>query len=121
MTLSTNVRVSPAPVGQHGGVSSPPDAAWLTDQLRRQLAFGRGFPHPEGGAGWLRADGTLDLDRPVHTWVTARMAHVYSLGHLAGFPGAAALAATALAGLAGRLHDAEHGGWFASVGPGEQP
>ncbi|GGF39694.1 hypothetical protein GCM10011519_11690 [Marmoricola endophyticus] len=88
--------------------------AWLGEQLRLQLDFGRRFPHPDGGAAWLRSDGTPDLERPVHTWITARMAHVYSLGHLAGIDGCGALADTALAGLTGRLEDGEHGGWFAS-------
>ncbi len=95
------------------------DHAWLSEQLFRQLEFGRAFPHPEGGAAWLDSDGRPDLGRPVHTWITARMAHVYSLGALAGFEEGAALAEQALAGLAGRLHDGEHGGWFASVGPGQ--
>ncbi|MGI9158039.1 MAG: AGE family epimerase/isomerase [Marmoricola sp.] len=93
--------------------------SWLVDQTARQLAFGRRFPHPDGGAAWLRNDGTPDLARPVHTWVTARMAHVYSLGSLAGVPGCDSLADAALAGLTGRLRDPEHGGWLASVGPGE--
>ncbi len=97
----------------------PDHVSWLVDQTARQLAFGRAFPHPDGGAAWLRSDGTPDLTRPVHTWVTARMAHVYSLGSLAGVPGCDSLADSALAGLAGRLRDAEHGGWLASVGPGD--
>ena len=90
---------------------------WLDEQLRLQLAFGRAFPHPDGGAAWLDENGKPDLSRPVFTWITARMAHVYSLGALAGIAGCAELADVALAGLTGRLHDPEHGGWFASVGP----
>lgn len=91
--------------------------AWLRTQLRRQLEFGRGFPHPGGGAAYLDDTGSPDLARPVHTWITARMLHVYSLGVLAGVPGCHRYADLALAGLTGPLHDAEHGGWFASVGP----
>ena len=90
---------------------------WLDEQLRLQLAFGRAFSHPDGGAAWLDENGKPDLSRPVFTWITARMAHVYSLGALAGIAGCAELADVALAGLTGRLHDPEHGGWFASVGP----
>jgi sulfoquinovose isomerase len=87
------------------------------DSVRRLLDFGRAFPHPLGGAAWLRADGTPDLDAPVHTWITARMAHVYGLGELLGVPGAGPLADAALAGLTGVLHDARHGGWYPSVAP----
>jgi len=95
----------------------PEHQGWLAEQLRRQLAFGSAFPHPAGGAAWLDENGEPDLSRPVFTWITARMAHVYSLGARAGFAGCAELADRALAGLTARLHDAEYGGWFASIGP----
>ena len=104
----------------NGWRDRPDHQGWLSWQLRRQLQFGRGFAHPEGGAGWLGDDGALDLTRPCFTYVTARMLHVYSLGSLAGVPGCGPLADAALAGLAGRLHDDEHGGWFGSVGPGAE-
>jgi sulfoquinovose isomerase len=92
--------------------------AWLREQLARQLRFGSAFPHPEGGAWYLDDTGRPDRTRPVQTWITARMLHVYALGHLAGLPGCLPLASRALSGLTGRLQDAEHGGWYASVGPG---
>ncbi|MDO5533956.1 MAG: AGE family epimerase/isomerase [Propionibacteriaceae bacterium] len=95
----------------------PDHQRWLQEQFAAQLDFARRFPHPDGGAHYLDADGNPDLTRPVETWITARMLHVYSLGHLAGLPGSAPLAERALAGLTGPLRDAEHGGWFASVGP----
>lgn len=91
--------------------------AWLAAQTRRQLTFGRAFPHPAGGSWYLDDTGRPDMSRPVHTYVTARMLHVYSLGHLAGIPGCAPLALRAMQGLQGQLHDDTHGGWFASVGP----
>lgn len=53
---------------------------------------------------------------PVHTWITARMTHVYALGSLLGLPGCGALAAQALSGLQGPLHDDDHGGWHPNVG-----
>ncbi|GIG29741.1 AGE family epimerase/isomerase [Cellulomonas marina] len=101
-------------------VDLPDHRAWLAGALADQLRSGRGFPAAGGGAHYLDDEGRPDLSRPVHTWVTARMAHVYGLGHLAGLPGTRALAAHALAGLRGPLHDAEHGGWYASVGPGDE-
>lgn len=95
--------------------------AWLDDECRRLLAFGARAVHPQGGAAWLDDDGRPDLSRPVHTWITARTAHVHALGTLLGVPGSAPLADAALAGLTGRLHDDEHGGWHSSVGADEQP
>lgn len=91
---------------------------WLGEQLHAQLRFGAGFPHPEGGAWYLDDEGRPDPGAPVQTWITARMLHVYSLGHLCGMPGCLPLARRALAGLTGPLRDGVHGGWYAAVGPG---
>lgn len=93
----------------------PTDTGWLSQEMGRLLDFGRDFPHPRGGAAWLRTDGTPDLDAPVYTWITARMTHVYSLAHLLGVPGAGPLADAGLAGLTGFLHDRRHGGWHPAV------
>jgi len=98
----------------------PDHLAWLREQTAAQLRFARGFPHPEGGAWYLGDHGEPVESRPVATWITSRMAHVYSLGHLAGLPGCLPLATRAIEGLTGRLRDAEHGGWFASLGPGAE-
>jgi len=57
----------------------------------------------------------------VQTWITARMAHVYSLGGLLGVPGAEALAGAGPAGLTGVLHDDRHGGRYPSVSAAGQP
>jgi len=59
-------------------------AAALAAECDRLLDFGRRFPHPDGGAAWLDADGRPDPSRPVFTWITARMTHVYCVGHLSG-------------------------------------
>ena len=91
------------------------DAAWLDAECRRLLDFGRRFPHPAGGAGWLDDTGAVDLTRPVHTYITARMGHVYCLADLLGDAGGAALADAALAGLIGPLRDPVHDGWFTQV------
>ena len=90
-------------------------ASALDAECNRLLDFGRHFPHPLGGAAWLDERGQPDLSRPVHTWITARMLHVYALGHLMGRPGDADLAAQALDGLAGRLRDGTNGGWVTSI------
>ncbi|MCR5687947.1 MAG: AGE family epimerase/isomerase [Lachnospiraceae bacterium] len=90
------------------------------------LSFGHGFASPEGGAYYLGDDGTPWTDRPRETWITCRMAHVYSMGELLGHKGSRQLADSAVKGLRGELHDDENGGWYAgicadgSVIPGKQ-
>lgn len=100
-------------------LEQPDHLAWLREQTRLQLRFARGFVHPEGGAAYLDEAGHPDLDQPVSTWITARMTHAYSLGHLAGVPGCQSLVAEGVAALRGRLYDDTHGGWFAALGPGQ--
>jgi sulfoquinovose isomerase len=90
-------------------------ASALATECDRLLNFGGHFPHPLGGAAWLDTRGQPDLSRPVYTWITARMLHVYALGHLLGRAGDADLATKALAGLTGRLRDGRNGGWLTSL------
>lgn len=86
----------------------------FVEELREDLlSFGHAFPSPEGGAYYLGDDGTPWKDRPRETWITCRMAHVYSMGALLGHKGSAELADAALKGLRGELHDDENGGWYA--------
>ncbi|MBS3942220.1 MAG: AGE family epimerase/isomerase [Actinobacteria bacterium] len=94
-----------------------PSVTRLEAEAERLLRFGVGGRHPAGGFAWLRDDGTPDLDRDVELWITCRMTHVYALGHLLGFEGAADLVDHGLDALTGRLHDDDHGGWHATVGP----
>lgn len=81
----------------------------MTDSL---LRFGKHFPSPEGGSYYLGDDGTPWKERPRETWITSRMAHVYSIGSLLGYPGSEALVDAALMGLRGELHDEKNGGWY---------
>jgi len=101
------------------------DDAYLARQRADLLRFAAGSRH-RLGFGWLEADGSVDLGRPVELWLTCRMTHVFSLGMLAGEapavggPDQAALRALAAHGvraLCTTLADEEHGGWYASVGP----
>ena len=94
---------------------------WLFTETLRLLDFGRGAVPTNRGAGWLDDDGVVDPAQPVFTWVTARMAHVYSLGHLLGVPGSRAVASRALDALCTSLHDREYGGWCASLAPDGTP
>ena len=65
---------------------------FMASETYELLKFGKGFPAPDGGSGWLNADGTLDPSHGVETWITSRMAHVYSIGAMLGYPGAGELA-----------------------------
>lgn len=79
------------------------------------LAFGHAFPADTGASYYLGDDGTPWRDRPRETWITCRMAHVYSIGVLLGHEGSEALVDAALKGLMGELSDKQNGGWYAGV------
>ncbi len=87
--------------------------SYLKELREELLDFGRKFPSPEGGAYYLGDDGTPWKDRSRETWITCRMAHVYSMGAMLGYEGCDKLADAALSGLAGELKDEENGGWYA--------
>lgn len=86
----------------------------LSDGL---LRFGHRFPSPEGSSYYLGDDGTPWTDRNRETWITCRMAHVYSIGAMLGHDGSEALVKAAISGITGELKDNEHGGWY----PGRTP
>ena len=86
---------------------------FLQDVRDGLLSFGHQFPSPGGSSYYLGDDGTPWKDRPRETWITCRMAHVYSIGTLLGYPGSEALVDAALKGIHGELKDTVHGGWYA--------
>lgn len=79
------------------------------------LNFGHEFPSPDGSSYYLGDDGTPWTDRNRETWITCRMTHVYSIGTLLGHENSETLVDLGLKGLSGRLHDEEHGGWYAGI------
>lgn len=79
------------------------------------LNFGHKFPSPNGGSYYLGDDGTPWKDRPRETWITCRMAHVYSIGSFLGHEGSEELVDAALEGLLGELYDKKNGGWYAGL------
>ena len=89
--------------------------AFVREMRNDLLSFGHQFPSPGGGSYYLGDDGSPWKDRPRETWITSRMVHVYSLGAMMGHEGAEELADAALKGLAGELHDDDHGGWYAGL------
>jgi sulfoquinovose isomerase len=91
--------------------------AWLDDEAGRLLKFAAAAQHPVTGFAWLDVDGRPELHRPIQTWITARMTHVFALAHLRGTPGAGPLADHGLRSLSGPLRDVEHGGWYSALTP----
>lgn len=89
--------------------------AFVKRMRENLLRFGRRFPSAGGSSYYLGDDGTPWTDRPRETWITGRMAHVYSIGAMLGVNGCGALADAALNGLRGELHDRAHGGWYAGL------
>lgn len=88
---------------------------FLEEMRQSLLDFGRRFPSPGGGSYYLGDDGTPWPEKGRETWITSRMAHVYSIGHMLGDSGSGLLVDAALKGLRGELHDSVHGGWYAGL------
>ncbi len=90
----------------------------LCDEL---LGFGHKFPSAGGGSYYLGDDGTPWKERPRETWITCRMTHVYSIGRMLGHEGSDKLAAAAVKGIMGELHDKQAGGWYAGLTAEDKP
>ena len=74
---------------------------FLKDIREDLLRFGHAFPAPGGSSYYLGDDGTPWKERNRETWITCRMAHVYSIGVLLGHDGSRELAGAAIKGLKG--------------------
>ena len=84
--------------------------------LREELLmFGKRFPSEGGASYYLGDDGTPWTDRPRETWITCRMAHVYSIGKMLGYAECGELAKAAVRGLNGELYDSKSSGWYAGL------
>jgi mannose/cellobiose epimerase-like protein (N-acyl-D-glucosamine 2-epimerase family) len=81
----------------------------------RLLAFARKARLPDWGFGWLDSDGSLLADNTVHTYITARMTHLFSLAALLGHEWAAEYADHGIAALIGPLHDEQFDGWHTAT------
>jgi mannose/cellobiose epimerase-like protein (N-acyl-D-glucosamine 2-epimerase family) len=98
-------------------LDDPGHLSALDAECRRVLRFAAASRLPDGGFGWLDDDGRPDPQRPVLTWIGARMTHVFALGQLLGIPGHDRLLEHGVSALDGLLRDREHGGWYAAVRP----
>lgn len=83
--------------------------------------FGRNFPSPGGSAWYLTGDGKAWKEKNRESYCTGRMAHVYSIAHLMGIPGAKELASEAVRALKGELKDKENGGWYTGLTAENKP
>lgn len=104
-------------MGQKYFLDSEENKKFLKSMTEDLIQFGRRFPSPEGASYYLGDDGTPWTDRNRETWITCRMAHVYSIGHMLGYAHCGELVDCALEGLNGILHDKKNGGWYAGVTP----
>ena len=96
-------------------VNTEENKAFLKEIREDLLAFGHQFPSLQGSSYYLGDDGSPWKDRKRETWITCRMAHVYSIGTFLGHAGSEALVDAALKGLKGELHDEKNGGWYPGV------
>ena len=101
--------------GQKYQIDTDENRAFLKEVGEGILRFGKRFPSPGGSSYYLGDDGTPWTDRPRETWITSRMVHVYSIGHMMGYEGCGQLADQGLKGLMGELHDDANGGWYAGL------
>ena len=98
-------------------LNTPENKAYVSEMCNTLLNFGHKFPSPGGASYYLGDDGTPWTDRNRETYITCRMAHVYSIGSFLGHEGSEALIDEALRGITGELHDKENDGWFVGVTP----
>ena len=88
---------------------------WQRSIRENLLEFGKDFASPSGASYYLGDDGKPWKERARETYITARMAHVYSIGCLLGRKGSRDLSEAAIRGLRTELWDKEHDGWYAAV------
>ncbi len=87
---------------------------WVRAEPARLLGFAADAAHPAGGFAWLDDAGLPVLDRPVETWITCRMTHVFALAQLQGAKTGEQVA-HGVEALTGVLRDPDHGGWYATT------
>lgn len=94
---------------------------FLAENAKKLLDFGRRFPDKNGCSYYLGDDGTPWTERNVETWITSRMAHVYSISAMLGDASGKKLATEAIRGLSDSLADKVNGGFFAALTPAGEP
>jgi sulfoquinovose isomerase len=102
-------------------LSRPGSPEYVKAEGERLLAFARNARLPGWGFGWLDSRGAPMADDTVHTYITARMTHVFSLAALLGHAWAEEYADHGIAALTGPLRDERHGGWHTATDRAGRP
>lgn len=102
-------------------IDTQENRSFLKEIAEDLLKFGHRFPSPGGSAYYLGDDGTPWKDRPRNTYVTCRMAHVYTIGLFLGHPGSEELIDAAVKGLRGELRDKNNDGWYEGLQENGEP
>ena len=89
--------------------------SFLKENRDLLLKFGHKFPSPKGSSYYLGDDGSPCLNKSRETWITSRMAHVYSIGSFLGHEDSFYLAGRAIYGLINELEDKKYGGWYGGL------
>ena len=96
-------------------INTDENKAFLEKMRNEFLRFGREFPSMRGSSYYLGDDGRPLKDRNRETWITSRMAHVYSIGTFLNDSQSKELATKAICGLKDELHDPKNGGYYAGL------
>lgn len=96
-------------------IDTEENKAFMKELTNDLLKFGNRFASSNGSSYYLGDDGTPWVDRPRETWITCRMAHVYSIGSMLNHYESNELVDSALKGIMGELHDDINGGWYPGV------
>jgi sulfoquinovose isomerase len=99
---------------------APPSAADLTAEVDR-LVDVAGLSLSEDSCWWLDDHLEIDASQGQQLWITARMAHVLSIGALRGRLPDAHRAEIALTSIDTDFADSAHGGWFTAVSAAAEP
>ena len=93
-------------------LTDPTHRDWLRQDSLRQLAFFNAAKRDAGGFHQLDLTGAPLPGSLQELHSTTRLIHSYALAHLAGLPGAEAMIAQGIEGLARYHHDPDHGGYL---------
>lgn len=102
-------------------IDTEENRAFMKAMRENLFEFGRNFPSPGGSAWYLKNEGSPWKEKNRESYCTSRMAHVYSIAHLMGVPGAKELASEAVRALKGELNDKENGGWYTGLTAENKP
>lgn len=93
----------------------------LATERHRVVDFATASYVPEGGFGWLDGSVRRTPEKPVATWINARMTHAFSLARGFDDTDTTSLADHRIAALRGPLHDDGHPGFVYPLDWNDRP